>query len=564
MRRIYIFLLSAALLSLCSGCSCTHEFRNADCQSPRTCIHCGETQGDALPHAFKEADCLNPETCTHCGETRGEPLSHTFGNYEYAENQMQRSCSTCGHTEQKEMTDEERFHVLLKGHWELHTASFLTRTVTVDYLRKAFWPYFVDYDGEGTMIYTASLSEEGREKFAYTVNLSYSHFDPAVNTHYASASSPDGLLLQIQLEETDREPLLHIEGSPDKLVMNPSIFSKYSQMISGAVGMWTNILANKIIYTTLNSDWTFTANWGSGEFTGKWQPAPGSGAPSEIGGIQLYYTENKKPMMLHGGISGSVGTEEGSGQTGGLTLWLQMQNHYVRNFKNIPSEELQTMIQAGNQVILGTWDSKSQRTYAGDDTKRYIVTDYSLTVEDDGNYTLMTDRQIRGTWTLEECNGFGQYRYSFSNPGGDPFDVTLSSGELSFVYRTQSKYVTYLSFVRYDESQWASYLAGPELLPGSYVSRKVTWTDKDSGLPMEREETGYRLNILPDGTVTGTLHQNVTGTWFYNNLVEEGHSYIFRMDHTPPEQLSIRKQNGTLEFETRIDGQWFTIYFYPQ
>lgn len=557
-----MFLLGTALLLICSGCSCQHEFREADCRNPEVCVLCGETRGETLPHVFKEADCRNPEICSQCGELRGDPLPHTFGDWQYEENRMHRSCTVCGQTEQKELTDEERFHMLMQGHWELHTVTLLTKTTAVNYLRNSFWSYSADYDGKGTLICTTAMEADKPEDFTYPVAVTYSHFDRATNTHQASGTFEDGVHLQITLEETDTEPLLHLKSDKGKLFFNPCTLSKYQQVLPIALGTWSNISSNQIIYITLLSDWTFTGCWGGSERSGTWLLSPSSGS---LCGLQIFYSENGKNIMCHGGLEGRpVNNQDSEQNPDACSLWIQTSKHYAQSFRKIPQEELLPIMNAGNQVILGTWDSKSVRTYAGNDTKRYLVTDYTLTVNEDGTFTLVTDRRISGTWILRECNGFDKYSYTFTSSAGDTYEVSCSGGELSFGYRTQSKYTTYLSFVQYDEDQWTAYLAGPELLPGNYASRKITWKDKDSGEPMEREETGYRLTILPDGTVTGILHQPVTGTWFYNNLVDEGYSYIFWMDHTPPEQLSIRKEDGTLEFETRINSEMVTIYFDPQ
>lgn len=54
-----------------------HDWAEGDCQTPKTCTRCGET--DALgQHNWQDATCTAPENCTICGETRGEPLPHDY------------------------------------------------------------------------------------------------------------------------------------------------------------------------------------------------------------------------------------------------------------------------------------------------------------------------------------------------------------------------------------------------------------------------------------------------------------------------------------------------------
>ncbi|MBQ7294801.1 MAG: InlB B-repeat-containing protein [Clostridia bacterium] len=53
-----------------------HSWIAADCDSPRTCSVCGETEGEALGHKWDAATCTSPATCSVCGETTGGVLGH--------------------------------------------------------------------------------------------------------------------------------------------------------------------------------------------------------------------------------------------------------------------------------------------------------------------------------------------------------------------------------------------------------------------------------------------------------------------------------------------------------
>ena len=103
MRRILSLCLIAAMLCFLTGCGCQHEWQEADCLNPKTCIKCGKTEGEALGHDWKEADCFNPRTCTRCGETEGEALGHKPGAPEsvaqdliHATNTVKTVCTVCG------------------------------------------------------------------------------------------------------------------------------------------------------------------------------------------------------------------------------------------------------------------------------------------------------------------------------------------------------------------------------------------------------------------------------------------------------------------------------------
>jgi len=56
--------------------ACVHNWVDADCDTPKTCSVCGETEGEALGHDWVYATCTEPDTCNRCGETQGEALGH--------------------------------------------------------------------------------------------------------------------------------------------------------------------------------------------------------------------------------------------------------------------------------------------------------------------------------------------------------------------------------------------------------------------------------------------------------------------------------------------------------
>ena len=84
----------SAALTL-SGCH-SHEWTEADCISPQTCVECGETEGEALGHKWEEATCVLPVTCSVCGETEGEAMGH---KWEEATCALPATCGVCGETD---------------------------------------------------------------------------------------------------------------------------------------------------------------------------------------------------------------------------------------------------------------------------------------------------------------------------------------------------------------------------------------------------------------------------------------------------------------------------------
>lgn len=64
-----------------------HEYADATCTAPKTCVKCGATSGEANGHDFADATCTAPKTCKVCGATEGEAAAHDFKD---------GKCTVCG------------------------------------------------------------------------------------------------------------------------------------------------------------------------------------------------------------------------------------------------------------------------------------------------------------------------------------------------------------------------------------------------------------------------------------------------------------------------------------
>ena len=109
MKKIVV-LLTLLLLGalLLTGCGCKHEnWVAANCETPKTCADCGETQGEALGHNWKDAACEKAKTCALCGETEGSALGHSW---QEATTEAPKTCSNCGKTEGEKIITDPRFH----------------------------------------------------------------------------------------------------------------------------------------------------------------------------------------------------------------------------------------------------------------------------------------------------------------------------------------------------------------------------------------------------------------------------------------------------------------------
>ena len=98
-KEMQKWLCGAGAVAVCvmlAGCGHEHTWAEATCTEPKTCIECGETEGEALGHTWVEATCTEAKHCSVCGETEGEPLEHTWIEANY---QDPKTCSVCGATE---------------------------------------------------------------------------------------------------------------------------------------------------------------------------------------------------------------------------------------------------------------------------------------------------------------------------------------------------------------------------------------------------------------------------------------------------------------------------------
>lgn len=142
-KNCRMLVLTALCLLMLTGCCLSHQWQEADCEIPKTCIKCGKVEGEALGHNWKEASCTAPKTCTGCGLTEGEalkhyfssatcadpatcwdcgltmgePLPHSFGTWETTDSGLHRFCADC--SAEEIMSEETReFYNRFVGVWK--------------------------------------------------------------------------------------------------------------------------------------------------------------------------------------------------------------------------------------------------------------------------------------------------------------------------------------------------------------------------------------------------------------------------------------------------------------
>ncbi|MBQ8238952.1 MAG: hypothetical protein IJZ39_13605 [Oscillospiraceae bacterium] len=106
MKKLSVLILALVCLLAFTGCCFHREWTAATCTTPKTCVECGETEGEALGHTWADATCETPKTCETCRETEGEALGHAWVD---ATTEAPKTCTTCAATEGERIVTDERF-----------------------------------------------------------------------------------------------------------------------------------------------------------------------------------------------------------------------------------------------------------------------------------------------------------------------------------------------------------------------------------------------------------------------------------------------------------------------
>lgn len=129
---IPIAVLCLFLFGIISNHTClfSHNWKDASCEEPKTCIRCGKTEGEPLGHNWNEADCEKPKTCIRCGKTEGKPLGHNVTEWKTEKEATCTEggtktglCITCG----KNITEVIPASGHTPGDWEIGTEATFKR-----------------------------------------------------------------------------------------------------------------------------------------------------------------------------------------------------------------------------------------------------------------------------------------------------------------------------------------------------------------------------------------------------------------------------------------------------
>lgn len=182
-KKIICALVLALCLSMLTGCCFHKEWYAATCETPKTCVECGETEGEALGHIWVEATCTTPKTCTTCRVTEGEALGHIWVE---ATTEAPKTCTTCAATEGERIITDPRFTTAatkdLYGKW-VSDLTLPSDMLGIEGFEGSLnLQIYIDLDNKGTMGlgYTVTNIDEFNASLTeYLESLMYAEFAAA-------------------------------------------------------------------------------------------------------------------------------------------------------------------------------------------------------------------------------------------------------------------------------------------------------------------------------------------------------------------------------------------------
>ena len=226
--------LSAAavvlLLFVLTGCGCQHQWEEASCTQPRTCVKCGETEGEPLEHQVSQRTEQTPSTCTKAGLETG-------------------TCTMCGQTVERELPLADH----TPGEWQVKTEP----TASAPGVRvKTCTVCGAEVDEE-----TFTLTPEERKAEFISTCQSYTYEEIARNpdTYQGKPAKLQGEVIQ-SMPEGDSYTL-RVNITPGQYYWSDTILVTYTKQEAGE----SNILEDDIVtmYGTLMGTYTYESVMGA-------------------------------------------------------------------------------------------------------------------------------------------------------------------------------------------------------------------------------------------------------------------------------------------------------------
>lgn len=511
MKKRILWILLVALLT---GCSCKHEWTEADCVNPRICTKCEELGGEALGHDWTDATCLEPQTCRRCAATQGESLGHSFGDWTFAGEEMSHSCTLCGLSEKVPLDREVYAESLLSGFWE-GIALFHEETTYSAY--QFHEPLDALQFGADRAIsgHINTKAVSGQWEF-----LEYQEAEG--NGEYHFTYTDDGeLVWYLLLVEKEPKNLLYIlypNGDQVLLAQNDTLAE---QLI--AAGSWGAEGGTGMFHLTFHEDRRVTGDL-EGEFEGTWQLMPMTQMMDfPCCGFFIQYDRNGETVSLMGTIRPSnnalYSTTFENFSPGVLSITIANRRTEFEPMDMDVIEAKGKQMQDGPNRILGTWSSLYHRKLTDGPAIDKSLLGYSITFHSDNTFTGFVGKEISGTWRYNDSSGddnSGSHSYYAQLDGENyAYRVNLEYhenqySELRFWGRTtdpnNNRMLILSKLSEAEKDMIHSFI-------GKWTSTREDFSNYDTGEERMTSTMDYSFELFEDGTFTAYDGAEIKGTW---------------------------------------------------
>lgn len=227
--------LGATMIMSCfllMGCHIKHEWQEATCTEPRTCIVGGETEGEPLGHTWADATCTEPRTCSICGETEGEPLGH--GTLTEANYQQGPVCTVCGETVGEPLeADFEKYGFTCNTEFDVPCALVedLTTVATVTFSDYMLTDSFELFDvPEGYVVQAVTV--------IYDYSVDSVNFANCLEDYYDIVTRDDTKVASDNDIATYTVSFNGIDYTECKYYIGPYFYDAYDIINTGDVAIW--------------------------------------------------------------------------------------------------------------------------------------------------------------------------------------------------------------------------------------------------------------------------------------------------------------------------------------
>lgn len=519
-----MLLLGCFALSLCGCGECKHSWTEADCTTASVCSKCGESGSEALGHSWVEATCQAPDTCSVCGATQGAVLEHVFGGWSFLEETMTRSCENCALEETHELDYQYFLDQELPGVWTFSMmvqgeAVYSVNDILsgVDYAPSVV---FLPDGGYGTQ--TVDGIEELEQTWAFhecTTNADNGFKYLSIAFTFPDSTEPS---VDCALSYSDGVAFLVMPTSQGiTLMFEKSVGDSVAALINGT---WSTYSNGEIFNLNINEDRSFTADFNGGVH-GFWQALEieeteyGNSVP-----IVLVYEKDEELYAHYMELSGfMLPLSEHVRQDSNLSLYSQREiNGDYPSFYLNSEDRIKEILQDPAKPISGYWTSID---YSDGRSEDIVTNEYSLEIKDDGTFSAVLDSEVSGTWELSDISIYsGEQRctYKLSSEAWDK-DATLSPSfddSISLRIRLDDHYENYTFAVLSDED--LAKIAelkevAPTMIVGEWTSVMVRGNDSNGKYFMSNA-AGNSVTFSEDGTFSGYLSNEVSGTWEYRGM----------------------------------------------